>query len=573
MIKHRDGILAFLLLVALAACSGGGSSPTSVPNQATLTPSSSAYSITIVVPQVPASAVARSPKYVSPATASAKIDVLYGTVGTNGALNVTTTATSLVDLAAGSPACSTGSGTLTCAVNITVQQPGALAFSISTYSLPQGAGNLLSTALVPIPAPTGAVTPLTVTLNGVVARIGLNFVGSAPQSGVAGTFALLVFGIDANNYTIVGPGTYTSPIKLGSDSSAFAVSPGAIAGPGQAARVTYNGTPVTQANIIGAIDSGPIAKLPVIGGPAPLASGATPPPVSSPAPTPAPTTTPVTTAANLYVANAGGTLPSVVRFTPPFSAASAPTATFQVGSGTVLPVGVALNLGGDLAVSFNNGNVSYYPGPLGAALPAAIVLAPTGASGGFDAFDSPNGTSNNLFVATQSTKVVEYTSPFSSGQTPALTITNGITSSYGIAFDAAKNLYVTNGDNNITQPVLMFAPPYTGIPLVGNIPTTFTTALRGAAVNGSFLYVVDSNGAAIYRFATPFQGSQVATLILTTPLPGIRGIAFDSAGNMYLSNASQNQIYVYNPPFSVGQSPAFTITNGLASPFGLAFGR
>jgi hypothetical protein len=211
-----------------------------------------------------------------------------------------------------------------------------------------------------------------------------------------------------------------------------------------------------------------------------------------------------------------------------------------------------------------------YRGPLGASAPAPIALAAAGTSAGYPAFDA----AGNLWVAARGRTIVEYAPPFANGEAPSFTISNNaVTDAYGLAFDANRNLYVTNAGS--TPAVLMFAPPYTTAPIVGTLPNgSGTPDLRGAAIDSGFLYVADTNGAAVYSFATPFRTSgNVGFFALAAPLPGTSGIAFDAAGTLYLGNTAQNLVYAYPSPFAPGSSPAYSITSGITVPGGLAVGR
>lgn len=500
-----------------------------------------------------------------------RIDVAYPSTNTTSVV---------VAVAPGASNCSgTTTSGLTCSATVTVA-PGATTFTATTFDRPDAAGDVLSLGSVPVPPVSGAVTPVAITLAGVIASLHMRFVGSAPLLGTPGTFTLALDGLDAGGSTIVAPGPYAAPITLQSDSSAFAFTPTTLAAPGTPVTVTYSGASTSTAHLIAStsgVSGGAriVTSLALIGAsPAPSAT-ATPASGGTATPTPTPTATPTPTpgsggSGNLYVANGGGTRPGVARFAPPFSGSSAPNLTIAAGGGTVAPVGVAVDAAGDLAATLSSGAVDVFPGPLGASAPTPIVLAAAGTRAGYAAFD-PAG---NLWVAARGGSIVEYTPPFTSGKTASFTLTNAaLTDAYGLAFDSSRNLYVTNAGTSGN--VLMFAPPYTSAPLVGTLPSgSGAVDLRGAALDLGFLYVADSNGAAVYSFATPFRATgNVGFFALSAPLPGTSGIAFDAAGTLYLGNSEQNLIYAYPSPFGPGTSPSYSIASGISAPGGLAIGR
>jgi sugar lactone lactonase YvrE len=52
------------------------------------------------------------------------------------------------------------------------------------------------------------------------------------------------------------------------------------------------------------------------------------------------------------------------------------------------------------------------------------------------------------------------------------------------------------------------------------------------------------------------------------------GVAFDAAGNLYVSDYTNSKIFIFNPPFTNASTPATTIsggTSGLAHPSALTF--
>jgi hypothetical protein len=300
VVKRWNGFFFASLCAALiVACSGGGGAPSlGTPVGSGSQPSTYAFTISVPPPSV-ASASQRKAAYFSPSTQSLRIDVNY--------VNSSSSPTTVVaGLAAGASNCSPSEGGgLTCTVNVIVQN-GALSFTLTTFDGPNATGHSLSTATVAVPAPSGAVTPVNVTMSGIIAALRLAFLGGTPTLGQAGTFTLIITGLDADGNVIVPPGNYASSISLSSDSNALSLTPSVVTAPGTQITVSYNGATVPAAHIVAATAglSGTvqvIVSLPVFGGtaaptPTPVSS-ASPTPVSSASPTPTLTPTPTPTPA------------------------------------------------------------------------------------------------------------------------------------------------------------------------------------------------------------------------------------------------------------------------------------
>jgi sugar lactone lactonase YvrE len=172
--------------------------------------------------------------------------------------------------------------------------------------------------------------------------------------------------------------------------------------------------------------------------------------------------------------------------------------------------------------------------------------------------------SGNLWVVDYSNlRVLEYVPPFANGMNASLVIgqadfisavsatTNtGLAQPYSVAFDGSGNLWVTDANNNR---VLKYAPP-------------FANGMAASLVIGQTDFVSSGN-------ATTASGLDFPT-----------GIAFDRAGNLWLTDTSNSRVLAYVPPFTTGQSatgvlgqPDFvtatanTTQNGFDDPYGLDF--
>lgn len=210
-----------LVLLVLAAC-GGGAGGNAGPVAASAS-SGSSYQIAVSVPQGPI-ASARGRKYVSPNTQSVEIATVYPSgSGPN----------TIANISAANPNCapSVPAGSLVCQVTLLVQT-GAQSFIVAAYDQPNAMGNVLSTGTIAVPPPAGALTVVRLVLNGVPAALNLAFIGAVPVPGRPGTFALAVNALDAAGATIVGPGNFSSPITLQTDTpSHVSINPTTVTAP------------------------------------------------------------------------------------------------------------------------------------------------------------------------------------------------------------------------------------------------------------------------------------------------------------------------------------------------------
>ena len=269
---------------------------------------------------------------------------------------------------------------------------------------------------------------------------------------------------------------------------------------------------------------------------------------------------------HLYIASdkAAGV---VAQWDLPITQASGPNVYTALAAD--YPTTVTINGSADLAYGDSQGMVKFYTAPLrNPGTPTATFRNSTLFNNGQIAFDN-NG---DLFAANTGDRVNRYTHPFSNSSTPSLAITNpALTDAWGIAFDSSQNLYVTNvvlGAGGGTR-VLVFTPPYTGTPVVTGLINIFDMKM---AIHGSQLFTV---GSGVNVFDLPITPTSTPAFRITNGLSGPAAAAFDSAGNLYVSNLVNATITVYAPPFSVTSTPISTMPIRLpsASPFGIAIGR
>jgi sugar lactone lactonase YvrE len=290
-------------------------------------------------------------------------------------------------------------------------------------------------------------------------------------------------------------------------------------------------------------------------------------------------------------------------------------------SGLDGPWGMAVDSSGNLwVVDSNNYRVVAFAAPFSTAESALLVVGQSGltTSSGpgqtwfsyatLVAFD-PSG---NLWVTDNGNgAILRFARPFSTGEAAGLVIGQGqntVTRPIGLAIDSTGSLWAADFDNDR---VLQFAPPFTngmnanleiGQPSFTTnsfvtTQSTFTAPVGVAFDSSGNLWVADSISSRILRFSPPFSNGESANLVLgqsdftsssaATSQSGLNfssGIAFDTSGNLWVSDTDNNRVLRYSSPFSngeranlvIGQSAfttdAFSATQtGLNGPAGIAF--
>ena len=251
-------VAASALMLALAACGGGGSAvspggqiasgttpgstPAPVASGATGT-----LSFTVTVPAPTTSSSSRSAKFVSPSTQSIAIS-----------LKGQTTALATVNLSASAPGCSLTAGATTCTVSATAPV-GSDMFVITAYDGTNGTGHQLSTANVPATITTSSTTRVPLTLNGTVATVAVVLGSSSVQVGTPASVAVTVVAYDAQQNVIVGPGSFSTPVTLADTdpSAATTLSTTTVTAPGTSVTLNYTGNSMTTATITPSIGGTP----------------------------------------------------------------------------------------------------------------------------------------------------------------------------------------------------------------------------------------------------------------------------------------------------------------------------
>lgn len=281
-------------------------------------------------------------------------------------------------------------------------------------------------------------------------------------------------------------------------------------------------------------------------------------------------------AGNLYVADAGDC--RVLQFTPPFSNGLSASLVLgqpdlgttcsspqQVGAqGMLKPGWLALDSHGDLWVSDSAADrITEYEPPFTNGMAATLAIGQ----------NSMESTLNSCDGA-----------PSLAGGTPSDTT---LCQPWGIAFDAQGDLWVVDTGNNR---ILEYQPPFStgmaaslelgqpagaGFSSSGGCDAAPTAASlcqpRAIAFDGSGdLWVTDSEDWRVLEFAPPFSSGMAASTVIGQPdlvhrneSPGNaapntlgfpNGLAFDSSGDLLVTDPEAYRVLLFAPPFSSGMN-------------------
>ncbi len=318
---------------------------------------------------------------------------------------------------------------------------------------------------------------------------------------------------------------------------------------------------------------------------------------------------------------------NVVLGQPNFTTATAGTTASTMND----PVAVAADKSGNLYVSEDKTcRVIQFVPPFSNGMSASLVFGQTNlntgvcpattsatslgnsvTTGGDEVTGVNVDSSGNLWVADDgSNRVVEYKPPFSNGMAASLAIGQPDLTSGGInqgnpaptssslydpgmpIFDRSGNLWLSDFNNNR---VLEFTPPFsTGMAatlVLGQADYTHNSSNEGGSVaantlSGSYAVAFDSSGNMwvtdlgnnrVLEFQPPFTVNMNASLVLGQPdfthnLTNQGGpaptssslnfpfqVAFDANGNLLVNDAGNNRTLVFTPPFSNGMAASLVI--------------
>jgi len=565
----RRRLPALVALCALVGCSGGGGG-TSVPVQASNPVQQNGLTgtaqITIIVPPpTQTSGNIRVPRYVSAATKSLVISA-GGSVVT--VANITPT----------SPGCTpAGESTpLRCVVNADLPG-GAVTIGFSAFDQPGGLGNKLSTASMSKTITPGAVNPIAVTMNGVVTHLSVDFnynnsTGSAIQA-VPLTINVLVNAQDASGNTIIGPGVYVDgngnpvTITLSQDTSFGEVDLDAFS----TSTITAPGTPVTVRYNGHSPSTGIACRRGSVNDPLPANQGIIVVPgtargINATIPNVATGTNPLQIAnisgvfntRNISVANS--TSNTVTAYFPYFGSTIFPTVANGMDEAPLhVLAGLSTGLNAPQGVTFDNAGILYVAGSSMASMQ------------GYDA------VSGGLHVVCPGLVNPNEAPDFSDGP---------LVSGFGNAPDPSGKITVAcqlcsfpggiglgnqrNPLAGLVDAVQTFAPG-TGGSAQRQVTASLSQPVGVAYDSAGNLYVANSGNDTITVYAPNANGASPIRTI-TAGASGLskpKGLALDLSDNLYVASFGSNTVLVYAPLANGAAVPSRTYT-GLNQPYGIA---
>jgi hypothetical protein len=271
---------------------------------------------------------------------------------------------------------------------------------------------------------------------------------------------------------------------------------------------------------------------------------------------------------HFYVGNDNN--PGVVRqYDLPITATSTPN--FSIASNSV--VTTATDVNGNLVVGDNAGNLTVFSAPLsGSSTPAAGFKNGNGTNNGQIAFTN----TGDFFVSVVGTGTVnKFTHPFTNSSTPSTSITNpALTFVIGTALDFAQNLYVVNADANDAGNLFVYAPPYTGTPII--TPVVAGAHYRKVIVGATQLFVCATTQftGRVDVYNLPITSSSAPAFSITQGMNIPEAVALDCFGNLYVGNLGNSTVAVYNPPFSASSAPSTSLVMPASfNIFGISIGK
>jgi len=303
--------------------------------------------------------------------------------------------------------------------------------------------------------------------------------------------------------------------------------------------------------------------------------------------------------------------PDFMTVVPPLSA-SARSCAAPNASNLCFPRGVAVDSNGNLYVAdTSNNRVLEYNTPFTSGTTAARVF---GQGGKFNASDCNRfqitasslcapvavalDPSGNLYVADAgNNRVLEYNSPLTSNGTANLvfgqlgSFTTGqcnqggigagsLCSPTGVVVDSTGNLYVADTGNsrvlgytnpivtgNTSASVVLGQSNFTGdlCNSGGNVSASGLCQPNDVAVDASQnVFVSDTANSRVLKFAAPLSNGEAAALVFgqagsfttsgcavgAAKLCAATGLAFDSSGDLFVSDSGNSRVLEFKPPFS-----------------------
>ncbi len=206
-------------------------------------------------------------------------------------------------------------------------------------------------------------------------------------------------------------------------------------------------------------------------------------------------------------------------------------------------------------------------------------------------------SAGNLWVVDEyNHRVLEFMKPFSSGMSASLVIgqdsftmndssttQSGLQYPNDLAFDSTGNLWVADTFN---RRILEFQPPFSNgmdasLVIGQDSFTSQTSAVTASGLSNPWaiafdstgnLWVSDSSNNRILEFSLPFSNGMSASLVIgqqnftskissttASEFIGPMEIAFDSNGNLWVVDSENNRVLEFDAPFSTGMSASLVL--------------
>jgi sugar lactone lactonase YvrE len=169
---------------------------------------------------------------------------------------------------------------------------------------------------------------------------------------------------------------------------------------------------------------------------------------------------------------------------------------------------------------------------------------------------TPPPASQNLYAVDLTTKkIFVYSLPASAASVPAVTVTTGFTPLYDAAFDASSTFWVDQDTNpsvlrGYTLPLTAASVPVSNVTLTATAPTNTANAFSFAFDPTGNLWVGDEQNGRLLGYHGPFSGTITPATFANIPISMPWNVISDGAGDLYVT-ANDHVVRLNAPPTSI----------------------